>query len=171
MFKYGQIMNKFHVLLEHQQHLLEYKEFIEKANLQEFGFDFHEFMIIREAKFRELEAKWLRWSKYGILGLVTAATFMIIGGTPLVLFLYWAYRRKTDICRKMTKGESPAAYNKCYISALQEMIKLIQRDLSQLNQIKDEKARIKLKGKLLKQKVKYQQKLRKFRKKLREKSI
>lgn len=120
--------------------------------------------VLKESNYREFEGKWKKWFTGGIGALVGFFGIPVLGGLPLGIFLAMAYRRVTDKCRRSCKDKK--CYYKCYLEATENVLKLINRDLSSLSKVSDRKIKKKLENKLKKEKKYFEAKRLKYKKKL-----
>lgn len=115
-----------------------------------------------DGKKRDFENKFGKFMLYGLVFFATGPIAPIIG--PLLL---WLYRRSTDDCINKCSGQSGGpCYNKCYYEACDDVIKRINKELGQVNKIENERKRKSVEKKLRKERVKWVEKQKKYKRRM-----
>ncbi len=102
-----------------------------------------------EGDYSEFDNIFVKIIKGGLLGL----PIPILGAVPVVAILYVIFSRFSDQCSKDCGSHNmlKVCYQQCYLDASTKVLNLIQKDLKNINNIKDRELREKTKKQLLKE--------------------
>jgi len=120
-------------------------------------FKLHEVKV--DKKYREFEPKIKKFLKYGL-----AAIAGLGGASILTMAFLYVYRHMTDKCVQDCGGQTATkeCYHRCYLKAAQEVLGRINKEISNINKVPQEK-RAKVMAKLQKEKAIWEEKVRKYK--------